>query len=393
MQWLVICATKPRAIRRSALPHRPSRTIARNADARDGHSFLHRAIRHAIRQARRAVPRYYQARTSVLHEQVLLDAWSRALLDLACTGWKHDFGKEYATAHDEVNALLEFSKADLEIQVHNANPASSWIMGHTTMSDGPASYTPGLKLTEEYLSRPRNIDPSLNANNVSSFTSSLDWAAKGKVTSVDQQGSCGCCWAFSAAGAIESARAIAGGPLAKLSKEELINCDMNANGCGGSHGIDEGLRFAQTHGLTLESKYPFTSQQSRESSGHDGKCNKAKESEEVVKVSGVYDVKRADEGALMQALHKGPVSVGIYAARGSPLQRYKGGVIDDSGCSTQNDHAVLLVGYGYDSASGKDCKCLPDSKARGPAGCLHSASLHSCLSPLCLTRPCLSTHR
>jgi len=265
------------------------------------------------------------------------------------SGWKKTFGKEYASSHEEAQALLFFSELDLRISEHNKLP-SSYVMGHNIMSDG-LSFTAGLKPGPL---RVRNVDPALLNASVYSFASSLDWASRGKVTSIDNQGSCGSCWAFSAAGAIESRRAIAGGPLQKLSKEELINCDMNADGCGGSNRIDEGLRFASTHGLTSESSYPFTSENSPESSGHDGSCKQSKEKSPVVTVGGVHDVPQRDERALLAAVQSGPVSVGIYAAPGSPLQGYSSGVIDHEGCSTQNDHAVLVVGYGHDSSAGLD---------------------------------------
>jgi len=266
------------------------------------------------------------------------------------TDWKKTYVKEYPSAHTEAQALLSFIKADLRINEHNKQQ-SSFTMGHTTMSDG-LSFTAGLKL--DNLPRERVFEDALLNASASSYASSLDWVEKGMVTSIDDQGSCGCCWAFSAAGAIEGRRAIAGGPLKKLSKEELINCDMNANGCGGSHSIDEGLRFASKQGLTSELDYPFTSKGSSESSGHDGSCNRKEEKKPVVKVGSVYDVPPLSEKGLMTALQSGPVSVGIYAAPGSPLQNYRSGVINDDDCPTQNNHAVLLVGYGHDSKTGKD---------------------------------------
>ena len=73
----------------------------------------------------------------------------------------------------------------------------------------------------------------------------------------------------------------------------------------------------------------------------------------------MYDVPPLNEKGLMAALQSGPVSVGIYAEPGSPLQTYRSGVIDHSGCPTQNDHAVLLVGYGHDSKEGKDYWKVP----------------------------------
>lgn len=71
----------------------------------------------------------------------------------------------------------------------------------------------------------------------SSFPSSLDWRAYGAVTAVKNQGSCGACWAFSAAAALESHYFFKTGQLISLSEQNLIDCTgpYGNKGCLGGY--------------------------------------------------------------------------------------------------------------------------------------------------------------
>jgi hypothetical protein len=65
----------------------------------------------------------------------------------------------------------------------------------------------------------------------------VNYTANGWVNGVLNQGFCGCCWAFSALGALEGQIAKKTGQLIKLSEQNLIDCnkdDVKGNwGCNG----------------------------------------------------------------------------------------------------------------------------------------------------------------
>ena len=86
-------------------------------------------------------------------------------------------------------------------------------------------------------------------------------------------------------------------------------------------------------GLCSESAYPYTAS--------DGKC---KSCSPIVSITSFSDVSPNNEQALMEAVYKQPVAVGIEADQ-SIFQSYSSGVMA-SPCGTNLDHAVVVVGWG-----------------------------------------------
>ncbi|KAF2289458.1 hypothetical protein GH714_036340 [Hevea brasiliensis] len=163
--------------------------------------------------------------------------------------------------------------------------------------------------------------PSLpNANKTTPFRyaeqaddvpESIDWRKiKGAVTSVKDQKQCGCCWAFSAVGAVEGK--ICNG--VSLSAQELVDSVSDNDGCDG------------------------------------GICQSGTLNNSAAQISGYEDVPSNDEEALKMAVANQPVSVAIDAHETS-FKLYNSGVFNGD-CGTQLTHAVTLVGYGTSTEDG-----------------------------------------
>lgn len=152
------------------------------------------------------------------------------------------------------------------------------------------------------------------------------------VTKVKDQGSCGSCWAFSAAGAIEGAWAKANnGQLLDVSPQQMVDCDRQSDGCDG--GLpSSAIKLVVAKGFATEKQYRYQ--------GTDYlKCKSKKNYANKGKVHGPVKVPQSDTKLYKALKQHGPISVAIDA---TVLQNYDSGVISSSG--GQLNHAVLLVG-------------------------------------------------
>jgi C1A family cysteine protease len=186
------------------------------------------------------------------------------------------------------------------------------------------------KRTEQWVNPSFKADPPAEVN----------WVKAGKVTEIKNQGQCGSCWAFSVVAAVEAARAISGGPVQDLSEQQLVDCAQKygPQGCNGGW-MDDALRYVKDMGLETAQDYPYIARE--QTCAYDA-------SKVVTKISGIFDVAANNYGQLLSAAATSVITLALDA---QGIMRYQSGVFDGT-CGIQMNHAVNVVGYGTDAASG-----------------------------------------
>jgi len=192
-----------------------------------------------------------------------------------------------------------------------------------------------------------------NTVDVSTLPLTVNWTAQGWVGPVLDQGECGSCWSFAAAGALGAQYFNKTQTFIALSEQNLIDCSSSYgnDGCDGG-AFQYAFDYVLNVGIDAAISYPYT--------GTNGTCQYSV-SDSVTNDNGWWNVMKGSELALQQAVAlTGPVAVGIDAGLTS-FQYYRSGVYAESACTAANiDHAVLVVGYGTTS-TGQDYWLIKNS--------------------------------
>jgi len=328
---------------------------------------------------------------------------------------KTKHGLKFEADEDE-RRQAEFKATDDFINAHNSDPSKKSKLVHnkySTMHAHEFAQINGYRPSHGKAA-PVSRDIEERAN-----PTSLDWRNHNGVdyvSPIQNQGSCGSCWTFSATATLESRHAIKNKltkPI-KLSEQNLVDCahygSTTANTCatGGNYGTAwawvastkgnpvagiTGTNYAAlpkpVPGQNLESEYPYTSGSyksgdARNSCGFStskgtsvttstysnsycgawyykwtwtssaGWKKGAKVCTSTVTTKyASHKITANSPSAMITALQSGPVSISINASERS-FQNYGSGILAEADCAGASlDHAVNLVGYGADSSGNK----------------------------------------
>ncbi|XP_074274063.1 fruit bromelain-like [Silene latifolia] len=261
--------------------------------------------------------------------------------------WIALHGREYKSVTEKEKRFHIFEENMKRMEEFNNNNANNY-----SYKQGPNEFT-DLTIQEFQASYTGYKKSSSSINNTSNLVhindgpvqKSVDWRLEGAVTPVKRQSICESCWAFSSIAALEGIYKLTTGKLVSFSEQELVDCVPNY-GCNPGR-MRDAYSYIKDNGIFTEQEYPYV-----------GKLGQCKTGKNLVKIKGYASVS-GGVGPLIQILNQQPVSVAIDDNSVGFLN-YAGGIYD-GGCGTKLNHAVTVIGYGTDDASGKDYWIIKNS--------------------------------
>ncbi|CAF3966931.1 unnamed protein product [Rotaria sordida] len=194
-----------------------------------------------------------------------------------------------------------------------------------------------------------NKDKDKNKNNTDQQSKVFDWRTKNVVSSIKNQGKCGSCYAFATVAVMETLYAIKtkSQNVIDFSPQQIVDCSSDGNdGCDGGN-FPPSVNYLSAKGgkIATNASYPYAEkQQSCRTSG----INEI----DLGKVE-FGAIPLGDEKKMAEALtNYGPIFIGLDADS-ELFMFYKNGILQIDNCPKRRqdmDHAMTIVGYGYDDA-------------------------------------------
>jgi hypothetical protein len=233
------------------------------------------------------------------------------------------YGRNYLSVN-EANFRKGVFKANMinAAELDRLNPEAEF--GMTIFSDRTES---------EMRQRMGAFDPHDTSDDIEIHTQetapskSIDY--RNILESVQDQGQCGSCWAFSATATFEARLALSGKSSYKASEQEALDCSDKNYGCNGGW-YEAVWKWSQAKNFCTLASYKYKHVKgSCKQSTCDGREH-----------SSSYKMVAKSESAMYDALKTGPISIAVDA---STWSSYRGGVMTT--CGHGMDHAVVLAGY------------------------------------------------
>jgi len=245
----------------------------------------------------------------------------------------------------------------------NNDPASSWKAGENEVFRGK-TLVQIKKMLGAFLI-PKNERPTRKINVAPDFLpqhfdAREQWPSC--VHSIRDQAQCGSCWAFAGSEVLSDRMCIATkGEVNKvLSPQDMVSCDKADFGCQGGY-LDKLWDYMVETGIVTDACFPYVSMQGKvPPCPFDTKKECVTKSEPYKKYF-AKDIDHFDdiESAMTDIMTYGPILAGFKVYR--DFFNYKSGVYYHKTGSLAGGHAIKIVGWGVDTASGLDYWAVANS--------------------------------
>lgn len=249
----------------------------------------------------------------------------------AYSNWKREHMSFYSSPSEDNYRLQIFYETYQEVEDVNSQNLE-WQAGLNQFS--AMSYE---EFSTKYLGAEEpQYDADVVTEEINLYASSVDWVKKGKVNSVQSQGSCGSCWAFATVASAESSAAIKTGSLKKYSEQQILDCVTANGGCNGGR-TRPVFDYLKKTGLISAKSYPYKKVR--------GSCRAGKISGTKSKTFTSLKRHSSSSAGIKSGLSSAPVIV--WMSTNKAFKNYKSGTFSDTSCkSAQGFHFILLTGYG-----------------------------------------------
>lgn len=270
------------------------------------------------------------------------------------------YNKSYSAFEDKIRR--EIFEANVNTITQHNSQADQGIHSYWLRVNKFADFTEGeysVLLSYRVSSKSQVPGNSTYYANDWQIPQNLDWRQKLIVSDIRDEHSCGSDWATVAVTVLESQIALAKGSsnLTQLSRQQLIDCSLDYRnlGCRGGSTESAFKYIKDAGGVDSEAAYPYISRQQT--------CQFDRQ-KVAGRTTGFVVVNAQDDAALKDAVaNVGPIASVIDASDVS-FQFYSHGIYDSQDCTSlpsQMNHAVTLIGYGVDNATGKSYWLLQNS--------------------------------
>lgn len=279
-------------------------------------------------------------------------------------------GREYSAGSGEFQERQAlFHRRAAEVELHNRQGQRTWTAAVNALADRSDSELKGMRgyahqgssaggrsssrHSLQFLSKATERSQSAR------LPTNITWRPHLKAMSqIDDQGSCGSCWAFAAATTLRAHSELYRKDRS-FSVQHLVSCTPNPRECGGQGGCqgataELAVDYVKRTGSRTADEWSY--------SGMEEACpasliavekedNRAKFQSGGLASLGMRSYQKLPENELEPLMHalvnQGPIAVSIAASNGWNM--YSSGVME--GCPKEDviNHAVVLAGYGEDA--------------------------------------------